>query len=75
MHRDAAADVVRDGRRGLRIERAAEFNANDVAVGIDAEVGVAEFLLDGAQELRVLRSDGDGGGISASDFLSEGWAA
>ena len=47
----------------------------DVSIGVDAKSGVREFLLNCTQELLILRRDGDGGGISTSDFLREGWSA
>ena len=70
---EAVADSGGDGDDVF--QRSAEFDADDIAVGVDAKTWVAEFLLHGAQEGGVLRGDGDGGGIAASDFLGEGWAA
>ncbi len=42
-------------------------------VGVDAKTRIAEFLLHDAEESGILRGDGDGRRISASDFLREGW--
>ncbi len=70
---EAVADSGGDGDGVL--QRAAEFHADHVVVGVDAEARVAEFLLHGAQQFGVLRGDGDCRGIAARDFLREGWAA
>ena len=41
-----AESITNSGGDGYNVfERAAEFHANYIAIGIDAEVGVAEFLL------------------------------
>ena len=56
-------------------QRAAEFHADHIAVGVNAETGIAEFLLHGAQESGIRRGDGDRRGIAARNFLSEGRTA
>jgi hypothetical protein len=66
---ETIADSSGDGD-GI-LQRAPQFNANYVAVGIDAKSRIAEFLLYGSQERAILRGDGDCRGIAARDFLCE----
>ena len=70
---EAIADTC--GNRDDIFQGTTEFYSDNITVGVDAERGVAECLLDAVQKLFVLRCDGDRGGIPSGDFLREGWTA
>ena len=53
------------------LERASEFDSDDVVVGVNAETGIAELALHGGGKLRVGGGDGDGRGMAVRDFLRE----
>ena len=57
------------------LERAAELDAGDVVVGVDAEGGGGEVALDDLCEGGLGGGDDDGCGNAGGDLLCEGWAA
>ncbi len=63
------------GDRDDILQRAAKFDPNYIAVAVNAEGRIAEFLLHRAKQVRILRCDSDRSGIAASDFYCEGWPA
>ena len=68
---DAGGDTGGDGDDVL--ERAAEFDADDVGGGVEAEGLGGELLLDAGGD-RVVEGDGDGGGLALGDFKGEAGA-
>jgi hypothetical protein len=70
---DSGGDSGGDGDDVL--ERAAEFDADDVGAGVEAEGLGGELLLDAGGDGGVVEGDGDGGGLALGDFKGEAGAA
>ena len=66
---DAGGDAGGDGDDVF--ERAAEFDANDVGGGIEAEGFGRELVLDAGGDIRIFKGDGNGGGLALRDFKRE----
>ena len=69
---DAGGDSGGDG--DYVFERAAEFDADDIGGGVEAEGLGRELVLDAGGDGRVGEGDGDGGGLALRDFIGEAGA-
>ena len=68
----AGDDTGGDGNDVL--ERAAEFDADDVVIGVEAECRARELPLEVVGHVCAGAGDGDGGGHACGHLLREGWA-
>ena len=57
------------------LQRSAQFDADDVFVGIQAQGGAGEFFLHARGDRRIAGGNGDGCGAACAHFLGEGGSA
>ena len=69
---DSGGDAGGDGDDVF--ERAAEFDANDVGGGVEAEGFGRELVLDAGGDIRIFKGDGNGGGLALGYFKGEAGA-
>ena len=70
---DSGSDSGGDGDDVF--ERAAEFDADDIGGGVEAEGLRGELVLDAGGDGGIGEGDGDGGGLALGDFKGEAGAA